>query len=390
MTETVLAALTTLTLGPREAQRLGLAGERLRLRRAWPRSPDRLGLEYVTGQGRLIPGQWFNDPGRLERVARATAKASPRSPVVVAGTGQTRVLLQADGADRRLPALSPLLARPGTKLVVHRPERRAVVRLASPAGLRYAKVVRPERLAAIVGAARAVRNGAKWAFATPELVEMDPGRGLVIWAELPGARLSDLVQNQWLVAAAGRAGQALRALHAIPAPETAGRHGANDEIALLRRWLERIEPFGPQLMPELRAAAAPVFERLAAASSPAVLLHRDFYDKQVVVDAHGRVGLLDFDTLATGEAALDLANALGHFELRAIQGHLPTKVANKAAVALLDGYRPNTRILARLGPYVDATRLRLACVYALRPGGQTIVPALLARIGQPTPGLLPP
>ncbi len=51
-----------------------------------------------------------------------------------------------------------------------------------------------------------------------------------------------------------------------------------------------------------------------------MLLHRDFFDKQVVVDADGRPGLLDFDTLAAGEAAVDVANMLVHLELRRCSG----------------------------------------------------------------------
>ncbi|MGH8934431.1 MAG: phosphotransferase [Egibacteraceae bacterium] len=52
-----------------------------------------------------------------------------------------------------------------------------------------------------------------------------------------------------------------------------------------------------------------------------VLVHRDSCDKQVTITDDGQVGPLDFDTLAVGEAALDIGNALAQLELRAMQGY---------------------------------------------------------------------
>ncbi len=61
-----------------EAQaRLGQPGDRLQLRRAWPRSSHHLVLEYVDGQGGLVPGQWMQDADQLQRVADETADRCP-------------------------------------------------------------------------------------------------------------------------------------------------------------------------------------------------------------------------------------------------------------------------------------------------------------------------
>ena len=155
---------------------------------------------------------------------------------------------------------------------------------------------------------------------------------------------------------------------------------------MLQRWLQRLEAFVPHLGSPFRTVAAGVFERLAASPSPHVLLHRDFYDKQVFADGGGRVGLLDFDTLAVGEAALDVANALVHFELRALQERCPPEQAAAAGFALLEGYQPVAQVCLRIGAYADAARLRLACVYAFRPQEVSVVFALLTRVGQPVVG----
>jgi aminoglycoside phosphotransferase (APT) family kinase protein len=113
-----------------------------------------------------------------------------------------------------------------------------------------------------------------------------------------------------------------------------------------------------------------------------VLLHRDYYDKQIFIEEDGRTGLLDFDLLATGEAALDVANALVHFELRALQGRYSTTDGARAKAAFIAAYRPTPVVAQRLQAYADATRLRLACVYSCRPAGLAHVSALLASIGQ--------
>ena len=386
MAESVLDALTVLELPMTDRERLGLPSGPLELRRAWPRSPHHLGLEYVAGDGSTIAGQWFSDIRQLQRVAHATAWSSPATTAAVVIVEGARVLLQADGADRRLPGLAPLVARPGARLLVHRPERRAIVRLETPDGPSYAKVVPPERTGALAAAGYAVRNLARGAFTTPDLLEVDADAGVIVWSALPGVSLYELLSSERLVPAARAAGCALRALHTSPPLADATAHDDDAEIGVLQGWLERLEAFVPHPGSPFRATASGVFEALAAASSPPVLLHRDFYDKQVFVDGGGRVGLLDFDTLAMGEAALDVANVLVHFELRALQGHCPPGRAKAAVTALLEGCQPSPHVRRRIGAYADATRLRLACVYAFRPCEGPLVPMLLAQVGQSVVG----
>ena len=96
--------------------------------------------------------------------------------------------------------------------------------------------------------------------------------------------------------------------------------------------------------------------------------------------------MLDFDTLSLGEAALDLANVLVHLELRALQGRCSEARANAAATAMVEGYDPPPPVSSRLRAYADATRLRLACLYAFRPCRKSVVPALLGCVGQAVPG----
>jgi len=81
----------------------------------------------------------------------------------------------------------------------------------------------------------------------------------------------------------------------------------------------------------------------------------------------GRVGLLDLDTAAYGEPALDLANLAVHVDLRVLQGVLPVGVARSVAV-LLDAVADAVGASpGRLAVHRRSARLRLACVYAFRP-----------------------
>lgn len=93
--------------------------------------------------------------------------------------------------------------------------------------------------------------------------------------------------------------------------------------------------------------------------------HRDFYDKQLLID--GRQGsLLDLETSSRAEPELDIANFLAHLKLRALQGRrLDTEGLERG---FLDGYlgRQNRPSRARLDWYLASSLLRLACVYFFR------------------------
>ncbi|RJK93754.1 phosphotransferase [Vallicoccus soli] len=339
----------------------------LRLRRAWPRGPEHLLLDLVPahGCGPAVAGQWLAPAVRAAEVARSTGGgASADGPVV----------LQPAGADRRLPALAPLAARPGARLAAHRPERRGVV---GDADGTWTKVVRPGRSRAVEAAARAA---AVPGVRVPEVLAADHARGTVTTAALPGRALHDLLGDPGVPAVAVEAacratGAALAALHAAPLPEGAVAHGAAAELAVLEGWLAAAREHGA-------LAGSPgtgaVREALAAGRpGPPVRLHRDLHDKQVLVDGEGAVGVLDFDLAAAGEAALDLANLLEHLALRAAQGRCSPALAAACRAAVLDGYRPDPGVLARLDAYAAATRLRLLAVYAFRPGQEAAAAALL-------------
>ena len=325
----------------------------LRLLRAWPRSEQHLLLEASTGHS-SVAGQWFAAVDRAAEVARKTPKAEQLGPIV----------LQPGGADRRLTGLPSLLRREGAVLVAHRAERRAVVRLpGSAAGggaAEYLKVVRDSALAAVAGTARAA---AGLPVRTPPVLRVDAEVSAVVTAALPGRTLHDLLATSCAVDACRAAGRALAALHRAPIPQGVRRHDDADERSTVRRWQQLAQAHG--LAPAFRV---PETGGLAAGTSDEpdlVLLHRDFHDKQVVVDDDGEVGVLDFDLMAVGAPTVDLANFLVHLDLRALQGRVADAGPLRAAV--LEGYRPTEVQLGQLSRRERSTWERLAAVYAFRP-----------------------
>jgi hypothetical protein len=264
------------------------------------------------------------------------------------------------GFDPALPALAAALAEPGTVLLVHRPNRRAV--LCEPDG-HYLKVVRPGRAARVVDGLRRARSLLQDAAVVPAVCTQDTDR--VRLHPVPGPALHTLLRTDPQAAAAlcTRLGSVLAALQAADASGLA-LHTAADEIAVLRRWTADVDRWAGSGLSRL-------VERVAASlraptGSPPVPCHRDLHDKQVIAHPAGAVGLLDLDTLCAADPALDIGNLLAHLRLRLLQGHCTPDTAARCADALIDA------MCLPAGPAVDAYRaaalLRLAAVYTFRPG----------------------
>lgn len=378
-----LAALLELAIEPATAALLGCAAGSARLARAWPRRDGSLAVELRDAHDAVLAGQWRADPDDMQRITRQTTAAGPGGCAVVTTAGDRRFMLQAR-ADRRLPGLGAALQRPGAALVGHRAEQRAVVRAHGA----HVKLTRPQRTAAAAVAAQHAAELARAAgdpFAVAVPATTDLALGLVVLPTLPGTSLSQRMAEGGLRAGARAAGRAVAALHAAAVPAGTPVHGAAQETGVLERWLALLTAHAPALAGRVAARAAPVPRALldAPATAP-VPLHRDLHDGQILVDTSGDVALLDLDTLAAGEAPLDVANLLVHFELAALQGRCAPERAAAAAAAFLDGYGeppPSDRLVA----HADAARLRLVCVHAFRPAPAGLLDALLARVGAGLP-----
>lgn len=253
--------------------------------------------------------------------------------------------------DKKLPELAPSDAT----LLVHRYGKRAVVHH----GEAITKYTRPGKAVDIARKSTIIRNacrnvglGAAAVTATTD--------GSVTFSLLPGATLHTLGDcyegwdeffRLWP--------QLMHQEVDVPA------FTAADEAATLRDWMAKARQFGR--LPDIEAESESVIERLHQASDPSVLLHRDLYDKQLMWDGT-TLSVLDLDTAARGEGALDIGNVLAHVYLRRMQGVISPEFA-EYLINRLENFPGVSE--HRLNTYFLSSALRLSCVYAFRPNSSS-------------------
>jgi len=346
----------------------------LTLRKASPRGADHMVLELGAEDGSVSAGQWFASAEEADRVCTlVNARYEGRASVL---PDSQHLLIQVEGADRKLTGLHRVVTRPGATLVAHRAERRAVVRVSEAS---YVKVVRPGATGAIVAPLRTVRPAD---VRTASVTHVDDSRGLVALAAVAGRtlheRISDpTVTDSELALDLKRVGVAMRSLHSLPVRTALPAHGALREVGAARRWLQAATTHALIPAADWQGQYVSALAQLSAAPDESALVHRDLHDKQLVLDGDAPVGLLDLDLATRGHPAVDLANLLVHLELRVLQGICPPARAAEAASALLEGYAPDPATRDSIRAYAASTRLRLAGVYAFRPATSGLVAHLL-------------
>lgn len=348
--------------------------------RAWPKArPD--------GSGELA-FEWRDDQGRV------------RAGTVVDGDVRTAE----HGVDRKLGDVSDLLTGPsvgtdGTdgagstdsagsrgEVLVHRLGRRMVIGAPDV----VTKVVRPGKAAAVAAAMATLQEPCRQAgIATPTVRATTGSR--VVMERLPGRTLHALGDDalaDWQ-RFIDRWPHVASSLDRLGPEMDLPLHDAAAEAATLGSWVDHLARFdvaGPWRDALAERAARICADLVGGRPDAPVVLHRDLHDKQVlgagsvgagavgagsggtgVIGAEPTIAVLDVDTAARGEAALDLGNLLVHLDLRVLQGTLSAGAAARVAAMLHTwsaalGINPD-----RLATYRKAAALRLACVYAFRP-----------------------
>ncbi|WP_026818142.1 phosphotransferase [Arthrobacter castelli] len=335
----------------------GAIGVPVAVKRAWPANDGELTFEATErNTGRIRAGRVHAD-----------------------GTVQAGAYCE----DPKLETLAEA-ARAGD-LLVHRYGRRAVIRSTDPeAPQSFIKVLRTGKSAA---AARAHKDASALAAGSGVVVPqvLAEGAGSITLSTVPGRGLHLLGREVGAASqgpdddggAAARWMQAWRFFRrhwprfARPVAGAIPSYSADDECRTVEKWAAHARGFGTLAVGErqLGDAADRVQQALLAgeAQKP-VLAHRDLHDQQILFDPKQRsLGLIDCDTLAPAEPALDLANLAVHLEFRCYQGllHPAAAAAAKAEVRRTAdqlGVEPE-----RTQAYSMATALRLACVYSFRP-----------------------
>lgn len=164
---------------------------------------------------------------------------------------------------------------------------------------------------------------------------------------------------------AHRTAEALTALHRCQPPGLAPFVPA-DEVSVLRRWFQVIESVDSECAARWRSTLECI-ERMAA-NAPVVIaatIHRDCYNAQFL-RTQRTTTLLDLDTLAKGDPAIDLGNWIAHAYLDAVryeQAHDFEHVCRE----IISAYRRTRSVCeASLRLFTASAAMRLAMVHAFR------------------------
>ena len=171
-----------------------------------------------------------------------------------------------------------------------------------------------------------------------------PEQRVVVTEEFPGRPFSDLLD------AAPRATDELRAVARrigswVRIYQSLGASGSNVSLTERRAYLdERLKQLeGRVISPAERQDMLSTFDALAdrlGAEVPAVPIHADLGPANIMVDANGRIAVLDFTMVKTGTACHDLGHVYFHFET--IGGRQRKReMMRELQRAMLAGYSPS-------------------------------------------------
>jgi hypothetical protein len=201
-----------------------------------------------------------------------------------------------------------------------------------------------------------------------------PRMRMLVQELAPGTTLNGLVGGRELRSPVVRCAEAIAKLHgstvldgAILLPYT-----LESELANLERFqaeLTAVRPADGAAVATLRDGLRAWAGKLSAGQTAPI--HRDFYYSQVLFD-WPRLTLIDFDLLALGDPAIDVANFAAHLYFLGLD-HLGDLLALDGEARLFveayNRFRPiDNSFTERLAFYQAATFFRLLNVVAPRPG----------------------
>jgi hypothetical protein len=287
--------------------------------------------------------RWGDGQIRDEMLAACTGDLPDSS--VVLDDGDDRVAVWRFPHDPDLPGLpaatdettvAALLAELGfgtgaVRLAVraYRPRRRAVIEAVGHSGRLFIKAVRPDRVEQLhhrhrqlVAAGIPVPHSLGWT-----------GDGLLVLQALRGRTLRDTLRTHTTPLPAGDDITSL--LDRLPAELADG--------APRRSWLDKVGHYATAIgtiLPDQAERAAHLAHAISteAGTGPAVPIHGDLYESQLLVD-HGRIcGLLDIDTARRGDRLDDLGCLIGHLSVLAHVEPAHAKAINRIGARYLTAF----------------------------------------------------
>lgn len=251
-----------------------------------------------------------------------------------------------------------------TALLAYRAGKRAVVsyRLAMPGGTPLAmigKVHRSERGEPDVQRYARLNEQLAWSsnrrIRVPTVVGRLPDLHLTLYAVAPHGSGGE--SDDWSTADASRVVDALALLHRCRVGELPAFLPA-DELAIVRRWhglLRLVDPLAWRTARHLVDRIEALAQRVEPTTNCTV--HRDFYERQIILGRR-TVTILDLDTLAEGDACVDLGNLLAHLRLRSLMRGVSETDIQAAGVFIMGRYE------SIMGP-IDPVSFAFHCASSL-------------------------
>jgi len=148
-------------------------------------------------------------------------------------------------------------------------------------------------------------------------------------------------------------------------------YSPEDELNLLRKWIGYLWVIFPELRDlsgEILAQIHREAEKQGVHSYRSAITHRDFFDKQIIIDGEDFF-MTDLDTVAMSDPAIDVGKFVSHIFLRTIQrGETRQAMKQESHLFVLSYLSQNPGISSgRIRFYTATTLFRLACLYAYRP-----------------------
>ncbi|MGR9117315.1 MAG: phosphotransferase family protein [Gammaproteobacteria bacterium] len=187
---------------------------------------------------------------------------------------------------------------------------------------------------------------------------------MVLMENAAGRMLLDMQQSAY-AQMLHRSGQAIAKLHRTSI-KIEKNFTVDDEIKILNHWVPLAASIFPELTDSLFEALGIVNDQLEKnGDENPVLVHRDFYDKQILF-TQDKTTLIDFDTACMADPAIDIGNFIAHLQLLDLQG---VQLPADAIRCFIDGYdAPRTSNWnQRVSVYQRSTLLRLVCIYLFWP-----------------------
>ncbi len=281
--------------------------------------------------------------------------------------------------DRRLPELKQSLTdalrrSERIELLAWRVGSRAIFRLEGSEGARLVKIYRKDRQT-IQRWQCLPSDSAPWR--VPRVLDWDASRKRLEIEFCAGESLN----SRWLTGNGDRSdgkrvGQLLSWLSKTAIPSDFPVHSVEDEIKILNERL----PVFERVLENPSPRAAQLVDRVANSlrslpNTDPVLCHRDFHDKQILIDGE-RGALIDLDLAAAGHPALDVGNIIAHCRLRHLKGaslDWSPIVTHIADIARSERNLSDSSLRA----WTASTLMRLALIYSRRFRREGLIEALL-------------